>query len=206
MSPLLSQFRFTHARTTCNRLSLASFLLFPAALTAQGAFSAAPEIDSAPAELRTSFTARDILDRRQALLDAMVARQRGHARALAEELVNLRPRAARPKAAPLAHEIWSQYYVAVLSLQPRDPVRAADLARETVAEITAALPDLPERQQVAAWLMVAGLREHVIGDGPAALAAYESAQAAGGDAAMISAKSERLGRRAGLAPTVEAAR
>ncbi len=73
--------------------------------------------------------------------------------------------------------IWREYYHSALALMPNKPDQGAALGRRIVKIIEASLHKLPSQQEAAAEQLIGNLQEHVIGDGTAALAAYERAAA-----------------------------
>ena len=130
--------------------------------------------------------------RLHALRDALRARDKGRAEALAAEIVKYRPRRARDRERSEALDREREKFVALLTLQPSQPREAAELGRALASDLEATVPSLPAQDLGRAWIMIAQIREQLLGDPAAAIAAYEIAAKSENVQAAASAKISRL--------------
>lgn len=122
----------------------------------------------------------------------MVAGRHAERAALSGELARTSGKRLRKGEAPAAVAVFRQQFIALLTLQPSKPMKAAELARVLDQEVEKSIPSLPETERSAAWLLIAQIREQLLGDPVTSLAAYDRVSAADKSSPRAQEKIDRL--------------
>jgi hypothetical protein len=111
----------------------------------------------------------------RALGDALLARDNSKADALAAQLVRDRSPGAPYDEKSENLEKAREKFLALLALQPARPREAAELGKVLAVELESAVSAFSAREIGRAWLVIAQIKEQLLGDPTAAIVAYEKA-------------------------------